>query len=355
MIGTERIPWAKDDEGYWQAILQQGSSCPPAVASQPPDEPEDWLTTPFAPREQTTAGNNGLEGELDSLHDDLEEGWQYLEHCYENGEVLELSVEGFNRGGLLVRYKGVQGFVPASQLLDMASQASNPHARESCLSRRVGKCLALKVIELDRDADRVILSERAARWEGRCPDIVIESLQPGAVTRGRVSNLCSFGAFVDLGGVDGLIHVSELSWQRVEHPRDLLRPGQEVDVYIMDVDRERKRVALSLKRLQPDPWDHVEERYQVGQLVTGPVTNVVDFGAFVQVEEGLEGLVHISELAEGNFLHPRNVVQENDIVTARIVHIDGASHRLGLSLRQAYAKQTETSSPSVGDVAPVPW
>jgi len=139
---------------------------------------------------------------------------------------------------------------------------------------------------------------------------------------------------VDLGGFDGLLHISELSWRHVEHPGEVLDVGQEMEIYILDVDRERKRVALSLKRLEPDPWSLVAEKYEVDQIVEGTVTNVVDFGAFVRVEEGLEGLIHISELAEGNFLHPRNVIQEGDVVKARILNIDPARRRMGLSLRQ---------------------
>jgi small subunit ribosomal protein S1 len=149
-----------------------------------------------------------------------------------------------------------------------------------------------------------------------------------------VTNLCSFGAFVDLGGVEGLVHISELSWGRVDHPSDVLQVGQEADVYVLNVDRAKKRIGLSLKRLLPDPWSSVEDRYVEGQLVQGLITNVVSFGAFARIEEGLEGLIHVSELAEGDFMHPRNVVKEGDMVTVRIVNIDSANHRLGLSLRQ---------------------
>jgi len=147
-----------------------------------------------------------------------------------------------------------------------------------------------------------------------------------------VTNLCDFGAFVDLGGVEGLIHISELSWGRVEHPRDVLRRGERVKVYVIDVQPEQGRIALSLKRLQPDPWATMAQRYRVRQIVEGVITNVVDFGAFARVEEGLEGLIHISELAEGNFLHPRNVVREGERV--RVLSVDGSSRRLSLSLRR---------------------
>jgi small subunit ribosomal protein S1 len=151
-----------------------------------------------------------------------------------------------------------------------------------------------------------------------------------------VTNLTTFGAFVDLGGVEGLIHISELSWDRVRHPNDVLHPGQEIQVHVLGVNPGEKRIALSLKRLRPDPWLDVAQRYQVGSVVEGIVTNVVSFGAFVRVEEGLEGLIHISELAEGNFLHPRNVVHEGDRVRVRVLRVDSANHRLGLSLRQVH-------------------
>jgi small subunit ribosomal protein S1 len=162
----------------------------------------------------------------------------------------------------------------------------------------------------------------------------LNTLCPGDICQGNVTNLCSFGAFVDLGGLEGLVHVSELSWGRVDHPKDVLLTGQPVEVYVLNIDRKRGRVGLSIKRLQPDPWQLAEERYQIGQTVDGLVTHVVDFGAFVRVEDGLEGLIHVSELAEGNFIHPRNVISEGDSVTVRILNIDSKRRRMGLSLRR---------------------
>jgi small subunit ribosomal protein S1 len=155
------------------------------------------------------------------------------------------------------------------------------------------------------------------------------------VRRGYITNVCAFGAFVDLGGLEGLVHISEISWGRVNHPADVLKTGDAVEVYVISVDRGAKRVALSLKRLKPDPWATIRERYQFGQLISGTITNVVSFGAFMRVEDGVEGLIHVSELAEGQFLHPRNVVQEGDVVTARVLNIDSTQRRLGLSLRKA--------------------
>ena len=205
--------------------------------------------------------------------------------------------------------------------------------RRVALVERVGDWLDLRVIELDPEKNRLILSERAAQVEAGTREEILQSLSPGDVIHGTVTNLCDFGAFVDLGGVEGLIHISELSWGRVGHPEDMLKRDEQVQVYVLDVDPENARVALSLKRLHPDPWATVDERYEIGEVVEGKITNVVDFGAFACIEEGLEGLIHFSELAEGHFLHPRNVVSEGDIVHARILSIDGDARRLGLSLR----------------------
>jgi small subunit ribosomal protein S1 len=260
--------------------------------------------------------------------------WQQAAGFFESKERIELPVIGYNRGGLLVQFGHIQGFVPASQLIELPREL-NSHARQSELARHVGNRLCLQVIEIDRSRNRLIFSERAATY---APEVsaILESLGEGDVCQGRVTSLCGFGAFVDLGGVEGLIHISELSWGRVNHPADVVRPGDEVEVYVMGIEAEQQRVALSLKRLKPDPWTLVDERYEVGQIIDAEVTNVVSFGAFARVDEGLEGLIHISELAEGNFLHPRNVVKEGQKIQACILNIDSANHRLGLSLRQVH-------------------
>jgi small subunit ribosomal protein S1 len=212
----------------------------------------------------------------------------------------------------------------------------DPRERVSKLSDRIGDSLTLCLIEVDVEQQRLVFSERAATNGPSSPVSLLNTLRPGDTCQGRVTNLTAFGAFVDLGGMEGLIHISEMSWDRVRHPGDVLHPGQEVTVYVVGVNPDERRIALSLKRLRPDPWKGVESRYQVGQIVEGTVTNVVSFGAFVRLEEGLEGLIHISELAEGSFLHPRSVVHEGDKVQVRVLNIDKHNHRLGLSLRQAY-------------------
>jgi len=271
--------------------------------------------------------------EASSETETLEDYWKNARKVMERGEVLELPVVGCNRGGVLVGWNGICGFVPASHLVNLSSSADEGK-RYSELRDLVGTMLRLKIIELDLEDQRFILSERATRLDESRRQELLDSLSPGDICQGHVTNLCSFGAFVDLGGAEGLVHVSELSWGRVEHPSDVLEPAQPVEVYVLNVDRERGRVGLSIKRLRPDPWQFVEERYQVDQVLEVVVTHVVDFGAFARVEDGLEGLIHVSELAEGDFLHARNVVQEGDVVTVRILNIDGERRRMGLSLRQ---------------------
>ena len=183
----------------------------------------------------------------------------------------------------------------------------------------------------------MIFSERAAQreWREQQKQQLMNELYEGEVRRGIVSSLCNFGAFVDLGGADGLVHISELAWHRVRHPSEVLKVGDEVDVYVLRLDYERKRIGLSIKRLQPDPWTLVDEKYHVGQLVRGTITNVVAFGAFARLEPGVEGLIHVSELAEGKISHPSSVVNKGDELTLRIISINAGRRRIGLSLRQA--------------------
>ncbi|MGB1288782.1 MAG: 30S ribosomal protein S1, partial [Aggregatilineales bacterium] len=261
-----------------------------------------------------------------------DDDWVQIQDMMENDEVLTLAVTGYNRGGLLVEWQSLRGFVPASQLVNFPA-IHRDEERRDILTRHVGSTLQLRVIELNPDKNRLILSERAAQVESGIRHQLLHRLQPGDTTAGTITNLCDFGAFVDLGGVEGLIHISELSWGRVNHPADFLERGQNVTVHIMEVDENDARIALSLKRLRPDPWANADQRYIVGQTIEGEITNVVDFGAFVCIEEGLEGLIHYSELAEGHFLHPRNVISEGDIVMARILSINSNNRRMGLSLR----------------------
>ena len=345
--------WEKPlDEGYWHVLLGEGEysrTFPPVDEGEVLRglgaellQPEDQVLPP--PRSDVK-GDPEATGDSESAYaseDQLERDWQWIQESLANGEVIDGKVTGCNRGGLLVELNNLQGFVPVSHLADFPRRV-DAEERKAELASRIGEKLSLRVIEVDRGKDRLILSERQWASKERSADAVWDRICEGDVCQGWVTNLCSFGAFVDLGGVEGLIHVSEISWGRVAHPGDVLRSGDEVEVYVLGVDRERQRIALSLKRLQPDPWSLVEERYKVGQLIEGTITNVVSFGAFARIEEGLEGLIHISELAEGDFLHPRNVIKEGDRVTVRILDIDSARHRLRLSLRQAWTANEDIS------------
>lgn len=322
--------WTEVDEGYWQALLEQGKVAPDTMP--PPDSRHFSSALPS----QVEAGTPGAAATVDPGHDaGSDEAWQEAQLALERGEVFPLRVCGANRGGLLVEWNGMRGFVPASRLKEMP-RFVDPRDRVFELNHRIGDELSASLIEVDSRMNRLVFSERAAVADNRPPAAILNTLKPGDLCQGTVTSLTSFGAFVDLGGVEGLIHVSEMSWDRVRHPSDVLRPGKVVEVRVLGVRPEEKRVALSLKRLRPDPWAEVESSFQVGQVIEGTVTNVVSFGAFVRVAEGVEGLVHISELAEGNFLHPRNVVREKDVVRARVLNVDTQQHRLGLSLRQVY-------------------
>jgi small subunit ribosomal protein S1 len=197
--------------------------------------------------------------------------------------------------------------------------------------------MQLKVVEMDRQRNRLILSERAAMrdWRKNQKDRLLSTLNKGDVLKGIVTSIADFGAFVDLGGADGLIHLSELAWHRVEHPREVLRVGQEVEVYVMNVDEERKRIGLSLRRLTPEPWSIVADHYEVGQVVTAIITRLAAFGAFAKMDDSIEGLIHISEMADYRINHPKEIVQEGDEVQVRVIRIDPQHRRIGLSLRQA--------------------
>jgi small subunit ribosomal protein S1 len=308
-------PNAPLDESYWEALLRDGENgrAVPTVAQM--DLWDEQVPQTLA--EATT----------------ITDRWQQARDLMEQKEVLELPVVGYNRGGVLVEWNDIHGFVPASHLSNLSSSVDG-NERHADLQRFVGAKLRLKIIEMDLERRRLILSERATHINENQRNELWDRLRPGDICQGRVTNLCSFGAFVDLGGFEGLVHISELSWGRVEHPSDILEPGQPVEVYVLNVDRKRERVGLSIKHLQPDPWQSVQDLYQVGQVVEGVVTHIVKFGAFVEVEEGLEGLIHISELTEKNPPSPNDVVREGDLVTVQILNVDSERRRIGLRLQQ---------------------
>ena len=263
------------------------------------------------------------------------EDWIKAEELMKSGEVYEGVVSGCNRGGLIVKFGKIRGFVPASQITGFPRRMKEDQRRER-LESMVGETIGLKIIEVDRRRRRLIFSQRRAMnaWQDMQRDRVMAELTEGEIRHGRVTSLTDFGAFVDLGGADGLIHVSEMSWGRVENPREILKVGDEIDVYVLKVDQKKKRIGLSLKKLQPDPWSVVDERYQKGQLVEGKVTRVLDFGAFVEIEGGLEGLLHATEMIGTPELKPSDLVEAGESLLVKIIHIDSNRRRLGLSTRQ---------------------
>jgi small subunit ribosomal protein S1 len=262
-----------------------------------------------------------------------ENDWRRAEALHEAEDWFEGPVAGFNKGGLIVRLGKLRGFVPASQL-SRKHQGSQKQQPEERWAHLVGTPIRTKVIEINRKRKRLILSERAAQrqWRQAQKEKLLDELREGEVRRGVVSSLSDFGAFVDLGGADGLVHLSELSWSRSAKPADVVQVGQEVDVYIMGVNREAKRIALSLKRLEPEPWSTVESRYYEGQLVEGTITRLTSFGAFALVNDEIEGLIHISELSTRRINHPREVIREGEKHVMRIIRIDPRRRRMGLSL-----------------------
>jgi small subunit ribosomal protein S1 len=265
-----------------------------------------------------------------------EEGWDVLAERYESGEIFDAQVTGHNRGGILVNVEGVNAFVPLSQIDSV--RRDDPDAA-TALANLVGKDVRLKVIELNRKRNRVILSERAAmaEWRKDQKDKILDDLQEGEIREGRVSSITDFGVFIDLGGADGLAHMTELTWERGKKARDLYNVGDEVQAYILKVDRETKKISLSLKRAQPEKWDSTVDRFVIGQILIGRVTKLMAFGAFVRLDGPVEGLIHISELSNRRIQHPKDVVKEGDVVPVKLVRIEKDRHRLGLSLRQARA------------------
>jgi small subunit ribosomal protein S1 len=277
----------------------------------------------------------------------METDWRRAEELYAAEEIFEGQVAGHNKGGLIVRIGRVRGFVPSSQLVSIrrrrSEETQTADGEDPELAKLVGKSLRFKIIELDRRRNRLILSERAAarEWRREQKEKLLAELRENEVRTGVVSSLCDFGAFVDLGGADGLIHLSELSWGRVSHPREVLNVGDEVEVYVLHIDRERRRIALSLKRLQPEPWSQIDERYEIGQLVQGVITKITNFGAFARLDGDVEGLIHISELSDQRIGHPKEVVQEGQTLDLRVIRIDSARKRIGLSLRRVNDTEIE--------------
>ncbi len=306
------------DEGWWRSLLL---------------EEQRWAQE-AAPQKESHPTSPGQEKKR--VH------WAVVTQVYESDDIIEARVYGYNQGGLLLENDFFQGFVPISHLIatttalaegrlspDWENDLESP-VLQSILEAYVGRTLPLKIIECDPERGRIVLSERAAQSEPGKRALLLENIKPGQRLKGPVTNITRFGVFVDLGGLEGLIHISELSWGRVQYPGDVVQVGQEIEVYVLRVDHTKNHIALSLKRLQPNPWEKVEQRYQVGQYVNVQITTVVPFGAFARLEDGLDGLIHVSQMPPKG--EPHQIVQKGDTITAQIIHIDPANQRLGLSL-----------------------
>lgn len=258
--------------------------------------------------------------------------WEYLEILFRNDEIIKLVVNGYNRGGLLVEGQEIHGFVPFSHLVDVPF-ALDEEGRKDYFRKYIGNSISLKIIEFDREDERIVLSERAAQAGKGKRKAIFENIQPGDIVWGTVTNVTNFGAFIDLGGVEGLIHVSELSWGRVEHPSEIVCIGQVIEALVLSVTKENSHVALSYKRLESNPWDKILDIYSPGDIVTAKITSLTKYGAFARLKEGVEGLIHISSIPlpqEGKDLDQYLV--KDQCVQVRILHVDTEKKRIGLSL-----------------------
>jgi small subunit ribosomal protein S1 len=270
----------------------------------------------------------------------LNQDWIDAEALMESGEMIECEIIGYNKGGAIVPFGRLRGFVPASHLTDLTPGMSDRKRQQRLAKLRTEK-LPLKIIEVDRRRRRLVLSQREAQkeWEEKRKQELLENLKEGDVLTGRISGLRDFGVFVDLGGADGLVHISELAWHRIDHPREVVKVGDEIKVVVLKVDREEQRISLSHKNVIANPWDSVEERYHVNQLVEGKITRILDYGAFAEIEPGIEGLLHVSQLSRGNVENVSEVVKEGETHLLRVVSIDSNRQRIGLSLKAVTAQE----------------
>lgn len=270
----------------------------------------------------------------------LNQDWIDAEAMMESGQILECEIIGYNKGGAIVPFGRLRGFVPASHLTDLTPGMSD-RKRQQRLAKLRGEKLPMKVIEVDRRRRRLVLSQRDAQkeWEEKRKGELLENLKEGDVLTGTISGLRDFGVFVDLGGADGLVHISELAWHRIDHPREVVKVGDEIEVVVLKLDRAEQRISLSRKQVMANPWDSVEQRYQLNQLVEGKVTRILDYGAFAEIEPGIEGLLHVSQLSRTNVENVGEVVKEGETHLLRIVSIDSTRQRIGLSLKAVTAQE----------------
>lgn len=301
------------DDGWWESVL--GDEQRYAPQRPPAGKPVQEAQTELA-----------LETEP------VKTDWETVKQLYSGDRIVEMEVTGYNRGGLLVENEGMAGFVPFSHLVEMTGK-EHDEDRDDSLKEYVGKSLHVKVIECVPEDGRVVFSERAALSEPGKRAELFHSLETGTEVIGTVTNITDFGAFVDLGGVEGLIHISELSWGRVSHPNQIVKLGDEIKVQVLDISAERCRVALSLKRLLPNPWEHADIEFPEGQVVSATVTKILSYGAFAMLNAGVEGLIHASEMSLDEGLTPRDILQAGQELQVRVLHVDKEHQRLGFSMK----------------------
>lgn len=312
------------------------------MGMQPTDFAVDDVIDVTVVRLQDGQGNLLLSAMLARQSED----WKEAEALLQSGDVWEGRVADANRGGLIVPFGNLRGFVPASHVIDLP-RSTTDDGRYEQLSALVGQTVAVKVIEVNRKRRRLVFSQRYAQRDARDArkQLLLEELKEGDTCEGIVSGLRDFGAFVDLGGADGLIHISELAWHRVKHPGEVVNVGDKVKVYILHLDEEGRRIGLSLKRLQPNPWSLVDDMYYVGQLVSGRISRVADFGAFITLEPGIEALLHVSQISDEPGYDPRRHLHEGETLLMRVISVESAKQRLGLSLREVTEAEKDQWEP----------
>jgi small subunit ribosomal protein S1 len=310
-------PMPATDEGWWESVLAEermhAPTRPPQSAAVKPKPAAD------------EKDNNVQEAEP------VQANWDEIKELYAADRIINMKVTGHNRGGLLVEAEAVSGFVPFSHLIELAGK--DDEDRDLSLESYVGKNLNLKVIECVPEDGRVVFSERAALAEPGKRSMLFHTLESGSHVKGTVTNITDFGVFVDLGGVEGLIHISELSWGRVSHPNQIVSLGQEIEVQVLDVSVERCRVALSLKRMTPNPWEHALTDFPVNAVLSAVVTTVLSYGAFARIDAGVEGLIHASEMLLDVNQSPRDLLREGEQIQVRVLHLDPSHQRMGLSMK----------------------
>jgi small subunit ribosomal protein S1 len=306
------------------------------IENAPPTIDDNWWASVMADEENNVSVREVIEplldeGEQPASKIDFDVDWDSILKLQEAETALNCHIVGYNRGGLLVDGDGFHGFVPISHLVEITPTQMDQE-REPCLAAYVGRDMRLKVIECDPQRGRVVLSERAAQCAPGERQKLFETLEVGKMAAGCVTNITDFGVFIDLGGVEGLVHISELSWGRVSHPGEFVEVGEVLKVLVLQVDGDRGRVALSVKRLYPNPWETVNERYSLGEVVEVLITDIVQFGAFARLEEGLEGLIHVSQMGVDGSVDPRQFLSEGARVRAQILQIDAKRQRMSLKL-----------------------